>query len=94
MNTDVFEIIHTTRSIRRLKPDPVPPELIRQIPEAGTAAPPGSYMESWRFVVIRDQAIKDAVAARYRRLWHDSVQPAYRRNEPAHGGIAIATIGC
>ena len=39
MNTDLFEIIRTTRSMRRLKPDPVPPELIRQILEAGTAPP-------------------------------------------------------
>jgi nitroreductase len=32
--TDLFEIIRTTRSMRRLKPDPVPNELIRQILEA------------------------------------------------------------
>jgi len=78
MNTDLFEIIHTTRSMRRLKPDPVPPELIRQILEAGTAAPPGGYMDSWRFLVIRDQAIKNSVAARYQRSYHDAVGPAFR----------------
>ena len=33
--TDLFEIIRTTRSMRRLKPDPVPNELIRKILEAG-----------------------------------------------------------
>jgi hypothetical protein len=27
----LFEIIHTTRSMRRLKPDPVPEALIRRI---------------------------------------------------------------
>jgi hypothetical protein len=32
--TDLFEIIRTTRSMRRLKPDPVPTELIRKILEA------------------------------------------------------------
>ena len=31
---DLFEIIATTRSMRRLKPDPVPPELIRQDPRS------------------------------------------------------------
>ena len=36
--TDVFEIIHGTRSMRRLKPDPVPDELVRKILEAGAAA--------------------------------------------------------
>jgi nitroreductase len=31
---DLFEIIRTTRSMRRLKPDPVPSELLRKILEA------------------------------------------------------------
>jgi hypothetical protein len=34
---DLFEIIRTTRSMRRLKPDPVPNELIRKILEAGVS---------------------------------------------------------
>jgi hypothetical protein len=34
---DLFEIIGTTRSMRRFEPDPVPAELIKQILEAGTA---------------------------------------------------------
>jgi nitroreductase len=40
--TDLFEIIRTTRSMRRLKPDPVPNELIRKILEAGVCAPSGA----------------------------------------------------
>ena len=44
LSGDLFEIIATTRSMRRLKPDPVPPELIRKILEAGTAAPSGGNM--------------------------------------------------
>ena len=36
--TDVFEIMHTLRAMRRLKPDPVPEELIRKILLAGQAA--------------------------------------------------------
>jgi hypothetical protein len=39
--TDLFEIIRTTRSMRRLKPDSVPNELIRKILEAGVCAPNG-----------------------------------------------------
>jgi hypothetical protein len=37
--SDLFEIIRTTRSMRRLKPDPLPNELIRKILEAGSALP-------------------------------------------------------
>src|SRR5690606_39174045 len=59
--TDVFEIMHTTRAMRRLKPDPVPDELIRRILEAGTCAANGGNFQRWRFLVIKDPAIKKAV---------------------------------
>jgi nitroreductase len=71
MNTDLIDLICSTRAMRRLRPDPVPPELINQILRAATAAPPASNMYGWRFLVIRDQTIKNAVAERYRRLWYD-----------------------
>ena len=52
---DLFENIRTTRSMRRLKPDPVPNELIRKILEAGVCAPSGGNMQRWRFLVIRER---------------------------------------
>src|SRR3984957_14914982 len=76
VNTDLFEIIRTTRSMRRLKPDPVPPTLIRQIIEAGTSAPNGGNMQTWRFLLVRDPAIKSAVAQWYRRGGGGSVRAA------------------
>ena len=47
--TDLFEIMHTTRAMRRLKPDPVPDELIRKILLAGQAAASGGNTQPWRF---------------------------------------------
>jgi nitroreductase len=85
MNTDLFEIIRTTRSMRRLKPDPVPTTLIRQILEAGTSAANGGNMQTWRFLVIRDPAIKAQVAQWYRRAWHETVGPRYRAGAPGPG---------
>ena len=61
---DLFEIIRTTRSVR-LKPDPVPNELIRKILEAGVSAPSGGNMQRWRFLVIQGAAIKQTVGAYY-----------------------------
>jgi nitroreductase len=88
MKTDLFEIMRTMRSMRRLKPDPVPTDLIRQILEAATFAPPAGNMVSWRFLVIRDQAIKDAVADGYRRAWHEEVGPWFRSAGPEDGAPA------
>jgi len=82
---DLFEIMRTTRSMRRLKPDPIPNDVLGQVLEAGTAAANGGNMQSWRFLVIRDQAIKDATAVFYRRAWHEFVGPHYRGGGPAPG---------
>jgi nitroreductase len=54
---DLFETMHTTRAMRRLKPDPVPDALIRKILEAGVCAPNGGNTQRWRFMVIKDRSI-------------------------------------
>jgi nitroreductase len=83
--TALFQIIKTTRSMRRLKPDPVPDPLIRKILEAGVCAPSGGNMQRWRFLVIRDAGIKRTVGALYKRAWDEVVAPRYRAGEPAPG---------
>jgi nitroreductase len=82
---ELFEIISTTRSMRRLKPDPVPNELIRKILEAGVCAPSGGNMQRWRFLVIRGPKVKETVGAYYKRAWDEQVAPRYRAGEPAPG---------
>jgi nitroreductase len=84
-STDLFKIIRTTRSMRRLKSDPVPNELIRKILEAGVCAPSGGNMQRWRFLVIRDPNVKETVGALYKRAWDEQVAPRYRAGEPAPG---------
>src|SRR3546814_10604176 len=51
-DTDLFTILHTTRAMRRLKPDPVPDDLIRRILQAGIAAANGGNTQRWRFLAI------------------------------------------
>jgi len=83
--TDVFEIMHTTRSMRRLRPDPVPEELIRKILQAGACAANGGNTQRWRFLVVKDPAIKKAVAAYYKRAFEEVVGPRYRSSPPPPG---------
>ena len=82
---DLFEVMATTRSMRRLKPDPVPDEFVRKILEAGTQAPSGGNMQRWRFLVVRDPKVKQAVGAYYKRAWDEVVSPRYRSGAPAPG---------
>ena len=81
----LFEIIRTTRSMRRLKPDPVPDGLIARILEAGVCAPSGGNMQRWRFLVVKDPGIKKAVALYYKRAWDEQAMPRYRTGAPAPG---------
>jgi nitroreductase len=83
--TDLFEIIRTTRSMRRLRPDPVPDAFVEKILEAGICAPSGGNMQRWRFLVVRDASIKAAVGALYKQAWDERVGPRYRGGEPAPG---------
>jgi nitroreductase len=48
--------MYTARALRRLKPDPVPEDLINKVLEAGTQAPSGGNAQNWIVIVVRDQA--------------------------------------
>jgi nitroreductase len=78
----LFEILHTTRAMRRLKPDPVPDELIEQILEAGVCAANSSNAQQWRFLVVKDEAIKAAVQVWYQRAFDEIVAPHYQGEPP------------
>ena len=84
-NTDLFEIIHTTRAMRRLKPDPVPDALVRKILQAGVCAPNGGNTQRWRFLVIKDPAIKKKVQVWYKRAFDEVVGPRYLKSSPPPG---------
>ena len=83
--TDVFEIIQTTRAMRRLKSDPVPDEMIRKILQAGICAANGGNTQRWRFLVIKDPEIKKAVQVQYKRAFDEIIGPRYLNSEPPPG---------
>lgn len=60
--TDLFEVMYTTRSMRRLHPDPVPEPLLARLVEAATLAPTDSYSQRWRFLVITDRTVIEEIA--------------------------------
>ncbi len=78
MSTDLFEIIHTTRAMRRLKPDPVPKEMIEKILAAGQCAPTGGNAQHWGFLVVEDKDVMRQVQALYRQSWDTLAGPHYQ----------------
>ena len=83
--TELFHIMRTTRAMRRLKPDPVPDELIQRILQAGQWAANGGANQRWRFLVVKDRSIKEQVQKWYQKAFDEVVGPRYRNAEPPPG---------
>jgi nitroreductase len=82
----VFAVMYTTRSMRRLKPDPVPDEVIYRVLDAAIRAPSGGNTQHWRFLVVKDPQVKQQVQHIYHKGWNE-VQALYRnRTVPEHMG--------
>ncbi len=66
----ILEVLATMRAMRRLKPDPVPDELLEKLIEAATWAPSGSNLQAFEFVLVTDRAVMAELAG----LWRRSVE--------------------
>lgn len=82
---NVFDIMKTMRAMRRLKPDPVPDEMIVKILDAAISAPNGGNNQTWHFVVVKDMAIKKAVQVWYKKALDEVVGPRYASSAPPPG---------
>ena len=82
---DLFETMENCRAMRRLKPDPVPDNLIAKILHAGTCAPSGGNAQKWRFLVLKDRKTKEAVTAWYKKAYDEIIGPRYSTVAPPPG---------
>jgi len=75
---ELYEAMSTLRAVRRLRPDPIPEEVLQRIFKAATWAPTGGNMQPWRIVAVRDAAKKRVLEDLYRPHW-EAYAPGYRR---------------
>ena len=101
------DAMFTQRSIRRLKPDPVPMEHLRLILEAAVKAPNGGNRQPGRFLVVTDRAKIREFGKLYHEAWwakrkeekgwtKRSDIPADDRNYQSAAGLAdeMADVPC
>ena len=62
---DLYQAIGNLRSMRRLKPDPVPDELLQKVLGAAIRASSGGNQQTWAFVVVKDPQKKQRIAGWY-----------------------------
>lgn len=77
---DVNELFRHQRAVRAWRDEPVPDDLLHEVLQAAIHAPSGSNTQPWRFLVVRDQQVKDAVSAEY-----ELAQGARRGDAAARG---------
>jgi nitroreductase len=82
---DLFETMENCRAMRRLKPDPVPDDLVAKILHAGTCAPSGGNAQKWRFLVLKDRKTKEAVTTWYKKAYDEIIGPRYSSVAPPPG---------
>jgi len=80
----LFETIYTARAQRRLKPDPVPMELISKVLDAAIRAPSGGNAQNWIFIVVRDEARRHRLGAVYRKAADEVAEIYAARGRPSH----------
>jgi len=79
---DAREVLYTTRAMRRLRPDPVPEDVLQRILDAAIRAPCGGNEQSWRFLVVRDRTTLAALGPHYRAALRELYGDAARRFPP------------
>ena len=66
---DLYELMRTQRAIRRLRPDPIPDDVLQRIKQAAAWAPSGGNQQPWRMILVRDPARKQRMAELYSVRW-------------------------
>jgi nitroreductase len=81
---DVFAAIHTARSLRRFKPQPVPDDVMTRVLDAAIRASSGGNAQHWRFIVVRDAEMRRQLAALYRKASDHTAAVYAARPKPEH----------
>ena len=84
---DVIDLIKSRRSVRKLKPDPVPDEVVMKLLEAARWAPSWANTQCWEFIVVKDPKVK----AELSDVLIPPGNPA--KNAVANAPVVIAVLG-
>jgi nitroreductase len=80
----LFEAMYSARALRRLKPDPVPEEILTRILDAAIRAPSAGNAQNWAFVVVRDAEMRRQLGLVYRKASEIAAAMYAARERPRH----------
>jgi nitroreductase len=56
---DFYDAVSKRLSIRSYRPDPVPDDVLARVLEAGRLAPSAKNLQPWKFIVVRDESVRE-----------------------------------
>lgn len=84
---DFLELLRYRRSIRRLKPDPIPDDDVMKILDAAHYAMSGGNSQPWEFIVVKERKVKEKLYEAYREdlevMWALEMQRIAQYRHPA-----------
>jgi nitroreductase len=80
----LFDAMYSARALRRLKPDPVPEEIITRILDAAIRAPSAGNAQNWAFILVRDGEQRRQLGMIYRKASDIASEMYKARGRPAH----------
>lgn len=63
---DLHEALYTTRAMRRITGEPIPPDIQARILDAAVRAPSAGNTQTWRFLLVDDPEVKAPLGRIYR----------------------------
>ena len=80
-SADLYGAMSTLRAVRRLRTDPIPPDVLERVLQAACWAPSGGNQQPWRVIVATDPAVKQGLADIYAPEWAKFAQGFLKRFE-------------
>ena len=74
---DLHEALYTTRAMRRITGEPIPPEIQARILDAAVRAPSAGNTQTWRFLLVDHPDTKAKLGAIYRERMNSFGRPFY-----------------
>ncbi len=84
---DLYSVMSTLRAVRRLKPDPIPDDVLERILQAAAWAPSGGNVQPWRIVAVREPGIRADIGKLYAPQWEKYSRAAKLNLEGLEGDV-------
>ena len=76
---EIYEAMSSLRAVRRLKPDPIAPEIRERVFQAATWAPTGGNNQPWRIIAVTAPDLMRQLGDLYAARWGDYARMAADR---------------